>query len=90
MKNVNYDRYNSQHIAHSARVQTPQKHHSETVLYLDAAKAPQQQFLKDANQNHCYTSSQLRKLYPVHTYSVQPQAAVASNVTSGVSEFNGA
>ncbi|XP_069684849.1 protein Shroom isoform X2 [Periplaneta americana] len=46
-------------IAHSARVQTPQRHHSESVLYLEARV--------QRNNQH----NKLR-LFPVNTYTVQP------------------
>ncbi|XP_063244622.1 uncharacterized protein LOC134545119 [Bacillus rossius redtenbacheri] len=45
-------------IAHSARVQTPQRHHSESVLYLGGGEC-------------CDAHNRLR-LFPVNTYTVQP------------------
>ncbi|KAK7867114.1 hypothetical protein R5R35_005835 [Gryllus longicercus] len=52
-------------IAHSARVQTPQRHHSESVLYLGQAAAAA------AAARASHHSHKLR-LFPVHTYTVQP------------------
>ncbi|XP_067012486.2 protein Shroom isoform X2 [Anabrus simplex] len=49
-------------IAHSSRVQTPQRHHSESVLYLGSEARVQR------NNHH----NKLR-LFPVNTYTVQPQ-----------------
>nr|CAD7402151.1 unnamed protein product [Timema cristinae] len=49
-------------IAHSSRVQTPQRHHSESVLYLCGGDGWVQR-----NNNH----NKLR-LFPVNTYTVQP------------------
>lgn len=46
-------------IAHSAKVQTPQRHHSESVLYLS-------QLVRNNQINN------QRKLFPVSTYTVQP------------------
>ncbi|XP_046677588.1 protein Shroom [Homalodisca vitripennis] len=46
-------------IAHSAKVQTPQRHHSESVLYLS-------QLVRHNQINN------QRKLFPVSTYTVQP------------------
>ncbi|XP_049785959.1 uncharacterized protein LOC126188401 [Schistocerca cancellata] len=43
-------------VAHSARVQTPQRHHSESVLYLGNGNA----------------DSHKLRLFPVSTYTVQP------------------
>ncbi|BET02703.1 Hypothetical protein NTJ_15520 [Nesidiocoris tenuis] len=46
------------HIAHSARVPMPQRHHSESVLYLDPSS--------QHHQNNI--NSQMRRLFPVTTY----------------------
>ncbi|XP_021936810.1 uncharacterized protein LOC110838176 isoform X3 [Zootermopsis nevadensis] len=57
-------------IAHSARVQTPQRHHSESVLYLGGGNATQGngwQAQVQRNNQH----NKLR-LFPVNTYTVQP------------------
>lgn len=56
-------------IAHSARVQTPQRHHSESVLYIGEDHL--QEGWKDRenwNNNH-----NKLKLFPVNTYTVQPE-----------------
>lgn len=57
-------------IAHSARVQTPQRHHSESVLYMGSDRQQPQEGWKDkeSRNNH---HNQL-KLFPVNTYTVQP------------------
>lgn len=60
-------------IAHSAKVQTPQRHHSESVLYLGQANAAWQSNVQRNNQ----INSQMRKLFPVSTYTVQPSEAVS-------------
>jgi hypothetical protein len=57
-------------IAHSARVQTPQRHHSESVLYLGGGNTTQSngwQAQVQRNNQH----NKLR-LFPVNTYTVQP------------------
>ncbi|PNF15783.1 hypothetical protein B7P43_G10424 [Cryptotermes secundus] len=57
-------------IAHSARVQTPQRHHSESVLYLGGGNTTQGngwQAQVQRNNHH----NKLR-LFPVNTYTVQP------------------
>lgn len=53
-------------IAHSARVQTPQRHHSESVLYIGEDRPDwkeQERWNNDHNK---------LKLFPVSTYTVQP------------------
>jgi hypothetical protein len=57
-------------IAHSARVQTPQRHHSESILYLGGGNMTQSngwQAQVQRNNHH----NKLR-LFPVNTYTVQP------------------
>jgi protein Shroom len=57
-------------VVHSARVQTPQRHHSESVLYLGGGNTTQGngwQAHVQRNNHH----NQLR-LFPVNTYTVQP------------------
>ncbi|XP_030765661.1 protein Shroom-like isoform X2 [Sitophilus oryzae] len=59
-------------IAHSARVQTPQRHHSESILYM-SGQADGQQHAKDGwtekeNRNNIVNKL---KLFPVTTYTVQ-------------------
>ncbi len=75
---------NSQHIVHSARVQTPQRHHSESVLYLGAqgglaVAPPSSQPWPEKGPKTNQMNSQLRKLFPVNTYSVQPQPVSLMN-----------
>lgn len=55
-------------IAHSARVQTPQRHHSESVLYLDGGAPAWNNQVQCNNQ----LNNQMRRLFPVSTYTVQP------------------
>ena len=55
-------------IAHSARVQTPQRHHSESVLYLGGAVPQWNSQVQRNNQ----LNNQMRRLFPVSTYTVQP------------------
>lgn len=50
-------------IAHSSRVPPPQRHHSESVLYLGAPPWV---------QRHNQINNQMRRLFPVSTYTVQP------------------
>ncbi|KAF5278961.1 hypothetical protein FQA39_LY05639 [Lamprigera yunnana] len=54
-------------IVHSARVQTPQKHHSESVLYMgsDTQNGWKDQEKRNNNANKL-------KLFPVNTYTVEP------------------
>ena len=90
---------NSQHnIVHSARVKTPQRHHSESVLYLDKPGGPlsaplsqhqheQHQQWQDHVQKNNQHNSQMRKLFPVNTYSVYPhQQTVGSMMNPGLME----
>ncbi|KAK9500462.1 hypothetical protein O3M35_001720 [Rhynocoris fuscipes] len=51
----------TQHIAHSARVPMPQRHHSESVLYLDPWPP------------HNNINTQMRRLFPVTTYEPTSQ-----------------
>lgn len=56
-------------IVHSARVQTPQKHHSESVLYLGGQlQGPGWQTRVHSNNQQ---NNKLR-LFPVNTYTVEP------------------
>ncbi|KAK5643016.1 hypothetical protein RI129_009183 [Pyrocoelia pectoralis] len=54
-------------IAHSARVQTPQKHHSESVLYMGSDN---QNGWKDQEKRNNNTNK--LKLFAVNTYTVEP------------------
>ncbi|KAK4877633.1 hypothetical protein RN001_010139, partial [Aquatica leii] len=54
-------------IVHSARVQTPQKHHSESVLYMGSDN---QNGWKDQEKRNNNTNK--LKLFPVNTYTVEP------------------
>ncbi|XP_031342249.1 protein Shroom isoform X1 [Photinus pyralis] len=54
-------------IAHSARVQTPQKHHSESVLYMGSDS---QNGWKDQEKRNNNTNK--LKLFPINTYTVEP------------------
>ncbi|XP_024082847.1 uncharacterized protein LOC106663408 isoform X2 [Cimex lectularius] len=61
----------TQHIAHSARVPMPQRHHSESVLYLDPW--PQQNNI----------NNQMRRLFPVTTYEpTSPRQLIESYSSS--------
>ncbi|KRT84149.1 hypothetical protein AMK59_2208, partial [Oryctes borbonicus] len=53
-------------IAHSARVQTPQRHHSESVLYMSSEN---QENWKDRENRNNNTNK--LKLFAVNTYTVQ-------------------
>lgn len=55
-------------IAHSARVQTPQRHHSESVLYMAEERQEGWKDRENWNNNH-----NKLKLFPVNTYTVQPE-----------------
>lgn len=55
-------------IAHSARVQTPQRHHSESVLYIGEDR---QDWKEQEKWNNDHNKL---KLFPVNTYTVQPDA----------------
>ncbi|KAL1130814.1 hypothetical protein AAG570_012055, partial [Ranatra chinensis] len=59
--------HHHQHIAHSSRVPMPQRHHSESVLYLGA---------DPWNTPHLHTNNQInaqmRRLFPVSTYEPTP------------------
>lgn len=54
-------------IAHSARVQTPQKHHSESVLYIGTTE--NQTSWKDQEKRN--NDANKLKLFPVNTYTVE-------------------
>ncbi|XP_018569832.1 protein Shroom [Anoplophora glabripennis] len=58
-----------QHIAHSARVQTPQRHHSESVLYMSGEPKDSSVVWKDRESRN--NSANKLKLFPVNTYTVQ-------------------
>ncbi|XP_065211556.1 protein Shroom isoform X2 [Planococcus citri] len=91
VKGASYERCNAQHIAHSARVQTPQRHYSESVQYLSTNPGPGSGIGPPAMTTKAYyqpsssnersdqkhgtaINSQLRKLYPVNTYCIQPNS----------------
>ncbi|XP_076761621.1 shroom isoform X1 [Xylocopa sonorina] len=63
-------------IAHSARVQTPQRHHSESVLYLDRER--NQRKLYPVSTTQPQESSQSSRMAP--TLSQQPQMSVAERI----------
>ncbi|KAJ8951917.1 hypothetical protein NQ314_007630 [Rhamnusium bicolor] len=56
-------------IAHSARVQTPQRHHSESVLYMGAESKDGSVVWKDRESRN--NNANKLKLFPVNTYTVQ-------------------
>lgn len=53
-------------IAHSARVQTPQRHHSESVLYISGGNYDSWKEKENRNNNN-----NKLKLFPINTYTVQ-------------------
>ncbi|XP_060519669.1 protein Shroom isoform X2 [Cylas formicarius] len=55
-------------IAHSARVQTPQRHHSESVLYMGGNEGRQDGWKDREIRNN---NANKLKLFPVNTYTVQ-------------------
>ncbi|XP_071454343.1 protein Shroom, partial [Hetaerina americana] len=74
-------------IAHSARVKTPQRHHSESVLYLGGG--PMASSASTTSGSSSSTSWQARvqrnnalnhklRMFPVNTYTVQPQLQMAT------------
>ncbi|XP_026678284.1 protein Shroom-like [Diaphorina citri] len=65
----------SQLIAHSARVETPQRHLSESVLYLETTSSSGSQLRHSHQIRHQH---QLRRLFPVSTYTVAPQPQLNS------------
>ncbi|KAJ8985520.1 hypothetical protein NQ317_019902, partial [Molorchus minor] len=56
-------------IAHSARVQTPQRHHSESVLYMSGEQKDGGGGWKDRESRN--NNANKLKLFPVNTYTVQ-------------------
>ncbi|XP_065160761.1 protein Shroom isoform X2 [Atheta coriaria] len=61
---------NKQLIAHSARVQTPQRHHSESVLFMSSGTndaSPEGWKHKESRKNN----ANKLKLFPVNTYTVK-------------------
>ncbi|VVC41283.1 Hypothetical protein CINCED_3A001108 [Cinara cedri] len=69
----------TQLIAHSAKVSAPQRHHSESVLSVTDSWSSAGSSADLRTGNHHQRN--LRKLFPVSTYTVQP-AAVADEKTS--------
>ncbi|XP_012279440.1 protein Shroom [Orussus abietinus] len=63
-------------IAHSARVQTPQRHHSESVLYLDRERS--QRKLYPVSTTQPQDLSQATRMTP--TSPQQPQLSVAERI----------
>lgn len=55
-------------IAHSARVKTPQRHHSESVLYMATNETSPDSNWKDREQRN--NSANKLKLFPVNTYTM--------------------
>lgn len=94
MSDVSVVSHNSSHlpnstkqlIAHSARVQTPQRHHSESVLYMSGDKDT------SSSGNHSsgtWKDREIRnnnmnklKLFAVNTYTVQETDSSGSNQTN--------
>lgn len=68
-------------IVHSARVQTPQRHHSESVLYMTSDKQ-QDAWKERENKNNNVNKF---KLFPVNTYTVQDFDHHNSRTTSSCS-----
>ncbi|KAJ3661134.1 hypothetical protein Zmor_005547 [Zophobas morio] len=64
-------------IAHSARVQTPQRHHSESVLYMGAENTDSWKDKESRNNN-----ANKLKLFPVNTYTVQDSELHSSSTSS--------
>ncbi|KAL1517094.1 hypothetical protein ABEB36_000902 [Hypothenemus hampei] len=66
-------------IVHSARVQTPQRHHSESVLFM--SESDKEQWMEKETR---INNVNKLKLFPVNTYTVQDdrqQENTSSNVT---------
>lgn len=63
-------------IAHSSRVPPPQRHHSESVLYLGNQSGSNWQGKGDRSQQ--------LKLFPVNTYTVQPNEQRCPSFFSGI------
>ncbi|XP_039286090.1 uncharacterized protein LOC111050429 [Nilaparvata lugens] len=59
-------------IAHSSRVTQPQRHHSESVLYLSGGGGAGGQGQPAWVQRNNQINNQMRRLFPVSTYTVQP------------------
>lgn len=56
-------------IAHSARVQTPQRHHSESVLYMGGSNSEKKSSWKDKEKRN--NNANKLKLFPVNTYTME-------------------
>lgn len=63
-------------IVHSARVQTPQRHHSESVLYMTGVKDCSGNWKYRENKNN---NANKLKLFPINTYTVQETEKQATN-----------
>ncbi|XP_032666579.1 uncharacterized protein LOC116842044 isoform X3 [Odontomachus brunneus] len=63
-------------IAHSARVQTPQRHHSESVLYLDRERSQRKHYPVGVTQQEFTQSSRMTLNSPQ-----QPQLSVAERIS---------
>ncbi|RZF47588.1 hypothetical protein LSTR_LSTR012210 [Laodelphax striatellus] len=69
-------------IAHSSRVTQPQRHHSESVLYLSGgAGGPPPAWVQRNNQ----INNHMRRLFPVSTYTVQPNEDVQTRSPAATS-----
>lgn len=69
-------------IAHSARVQTPQRHNSESVLYIGVPGGEQPQGNGWKEREIRNNQQNKLRLFPVNTYTVQPDKP--QNVQSSV------
>lgn len=82
-----HHRGSAQLIAHSAKVSAPQRHHSESVQAVTdgwpaaGGVGPHDVALNCRNGGVCSSQRNMRKLFPVSTYTVQP-AAVPDEKTS--------
>ncbi|XP_046608221.1 uncharacterized protein LOC124299218 [Neodiprion virginianus] len=69
-------------IAHSARVQTPQRHHSESVLYLDRERSQRKlQYAGGTHSQASQDSGQSSSMRMAPTSPQQPQLSVAERIS---------
>jgi len=75
-------RATTQLIAHSAKVSAPQRHHSESLSAADGGWSGQLPQDASGSRNGGGNQRNLRKLFPVSTYTVQPAVIVQDEKTS--------
>lgn len=72
-------------IVHSSKVRSPQRHHSESVLYMNednkitTAKNSTEDLSSESFQHRSSRSD--NRLFPINTYTEQPQSSWSASTT---------